>query len=99
MPGLLITANKIFSVWAKNSPFIFPTFVIPVKPDDYTYLTTIFLLAVFSPAAGLICFSIVQKKSAVLTFIVSVPFLALSLAVTVTPNFIAVLMLLICLIR
>ncbi len=94
--GFIITTNQIMITYADHSDFVFPIYEVGANPAKFQKLCTVFVLFSIFLIALFVSWAIIKRKSFWLTFFVTFPFLLASLIFTITPNFLAVLLLVTC---
>ena len=94
--GFIITTNQIMITYASHSDYVLPIYDVGAKPDQFQELCTIFVLFAVFLIVCLVSWAVIRRKSFWLTFLTTFPFLLASLIFTITPNFLAILMLMTC---
>nr|WP_319487510.1 transglutaminase family protein [uncultured Caproiciproducens sp.] len=94
--GFIITVNRMMVAYSKHSDYEFPIYLVSALSSQYAHLCTLFVLFVLFIVTVLVSRAVMKNKSFWLAFFATAPLLLAALAFTITPNFLAVLMLFLC---
>ena len=94
--GFRIAANRVIAVYTDRLNYTMPSFRVEAPAAQQTWLCTLFLLFCLFLLCGFVGWAVFRRKSLWLTLLLTVPFLAPAWFLTITPDFTAMLMILVC---
>ena len=94
--GFRVAANRVIAVYSDRLNYALPSFQVEAPAAQQPWLCTLFLLFCLFLLCGFVGWAIFRRKSFWLTFLLTIPFLAPAWFLTITPDFTAMLMILVC---
>lgn len=94
--GFRIAANRVIAVYSDRLNYAMPSFQVEAPAAQQPWLCTLFLLFCLFLLCGFIGWAVFRRKSFWLTLLLTVPFFVPAWFLTITPDFTAMLMVLVC---